>query len=115
MKLRKRLSSSQKKVDFVIHFAAMKSVGESMEKPFLYYKNNLIGTINLLEVMKESGVKNLVFSSSCTVYGNPEKLPITEEHPIGRNLTNVYGRTKYFTEEMLRDLSHTDPVSISTS
>ncbi|XP_057367809.1 uncharacterized protein LOC130688820 isoform X1 [Daphnia carinata] len=98
---------SQHKIDCVIHFAAMKAVGESMEVPLLYYKNNVVGTINLLEVMKSHECYQLVFSSSCTVYGNPEVLPITEDSPIG-NVTNVYGRTKYLIEEMLMDLSRSD-------
>ncbi|KAK4025567.1 hypothetical protein OUZ56_014629 [Daphnia magna] len=98
---------SQHKIDCVIHFAAMKAVGESMEVPLLYYKNNVVGTINLLEVMKAHECYQLVFSSSCTVYGNPERLPITEDSPIG-NVTNVYGRTKYLIEEMLMDLSRSD-------
>ncbi|XP_075215500.1 UDP-glucose 4-epimerase-like isoform X1 [Lycorma delicatula] len=98
---------SKHKISCVIHFAAMKAVGESMQVPLLYYKNNLIGTINLLEVMKQYQCFQLVFSSSCTVYGNPEHLPITEEHPTG-NTTNVYGRTKYFIEEMLKDISASD-------
>ncbi|PNF36095.1 UDP-glucose 4-epimerase [Cryptotermes secundus] len=95
---------SEHKIDCVIHFAAMKAVGESMQVPLLYYKNNIVGTINLLEVMKTHGCYQLVFSSSCTVYGNPDVLPITEEHHTG-NVTNVYGRTKYFIEEMLKDIS----------
>ncbi|KAK9497357.1 hypothetical protein O3M35_004690 [Rhynocoris fuscipes] len=95
------------KIDCVIHFAAIKAVGESMQNPFMYYKNNIIATINLLEVMKEVSCHNLVFSSSCTVYGDPEYLPITEDHPTG-NVTNVYGRTKYFIEEMLKDVSAAD-------
>ncbi|XP_046637006.1 UDP-glucose 4-epimerase-like isoform X1 [Daphnia pulicaria] len=98
---------SQHKIDCVIHFAAMKAVGESMEVPLLYYKNNVVGTINLLEVMKAHECYQLVFSSSCCVYGNPERLPITEDSPIG-NVTNVYGRTKYLIEEMLMDLSRSD-------
>lgn len=85
----------------------MKAVGESMQFPLLYYKNNIIGMINLLELMKQHEIYNLVFSSSCTVYGEPEKLPITEERETG-NVTNVYGRTKYFIEEMLKDLSVAD-------
>ncbi|XP_065347678.1 UDP-glucose 4-epimerase-like [Cloeon dipterum] len=93
-----------KKIDSVIHFAAIKAVGESMEQPFLYYRNNMMGAINLLEVMKENGCYNLVFSSSCTVYGSPEFLPINEDHPTGK-VTNVYGRTKYFIEEMLKDVA----------
>ncbi|XP_076069465.1 UDP-glucose 4-epimerase-like isoform X5 [Oratosquilla oratoria] len=96
------------KIDYVIHFAAMKAVGESMQFPLIYYKNNVIGTINLMEAMKEHGVYQMVFSSSCTVYGDPEWLPITEDHPTG-NVTNVYGRTKYLIEEMLKDLSRAEP------
>jgi len=82
----------------------LKAVGESMQLPLQYYKNNLIGTINLLEAMQSVNCYHLVFSSSCCVYGDPEKLPIEEDHPTG-NVTNVYGRTKYFIEEMLKDLS----------
>lgn len=98
----------QHKIDSVIHFAALKAVGESMTNPLLYYKNNMIGMINLLEVMDSHGVYKMVFSSSCTVYGEPSTLPITEENPTG-NVTNVYGRTKYFIEEMLKDAVHADP------
>jgi len=98
----------QHKITYVIHFAAIKAVGESMQFPLNYYKNNVIGTINLVEAMKKHGVTQLVFSSSCTVYGDPEHLPITEDHPTG-NVTNVYGRTKYFIEQMLTDLSKADP------
>ncbi|EEB16261.1 UDP-glucose 4-epimerase, putative [Pediculus humanus corporis] len=94
-------------IDCVIHFAAMKAVGESMQNPLLYHKNNLVGTINLLETMKKHACYQLVFSSSCTIYGNPEELPITEEHKIG-DVTNVYGKTKYFIEEMLKDISAAD-------
>lgn len=101
----------QHRIDAVIHLAAMKAVGESMQFPMLYYKNNLIGMINLLEVMKEHGCRSIVFSSSCTVYGEPERLPITEENETGRKVTNVYGKTKYFVEEMLKDVSHADEVS----
>ncbi|XP_071445198.1 UDP-glucose 4-epimerase-like [Hetaerina americana] len=107
---KKRLSEvfSEQKIDCVIHFAAMKAVGESMQIPFLYYKNNIMGTINLLEVMTENGCHELVFSSSCTVYGDPgNALPITEGHPTG-GVTNVYGRTKYFIEEMLKDIYNAD-------
>ncbi|XP_050523213.1 UDP-glucose 4-epimerase-like [Daktulosphaira vitifoliae] len=89
-------------IDCVIHFAAMKSVGESMKQPLMYYKNNLVGAMNLLEVMATHKCFHLVFSSSCTVYGNPKFLPITEVHPTG-NVTNVYGRTKLFIEEILKD------------
>uniref|UniRef100_A0A0P4WGH7 UDP-N-acetylglucosamine 4-epimerase n=3 Tax=Scylla TaxID=6760 RepID=A0A0P4WGH7_SCYOL len=95
------------KIDYVIHFAAMKAVGESMQFPLIYYKNNVIGTINLIEAMKANNVYQMVFSSSCTVYGDPEHLPITEDHPTGA-VTNVYGRTKYLIEEMLKDLSRAE-------
>ncbi|EFA06422.2 putative UDP-glucose 4-epimerase-like Protein [Tribolium castaneum] len=94
------------KIDCVIHFAAIKSVGESMEYPLLYYKNNLIGMLNLLEIMEQFDIYQLVFSSSCTVYGEPTYLPITEQHSVGHNITNVYGKTKYFIEEMLQDITH---------
>jgi len=97
----------QHHVDCVIHFAAIKAVGESMHIPLHYYKNNIIGTINLLEAMESVGCYQLVFSSSCCVYGDPESLPITEDHPTG-NVTNVYGRTKFFIEEMLKDLSNSN-------
>jgi len=76
----------------VIHFAGLKAVGESVEQPLLYYKNNLTGTINLLQAMVEAQVKNIVFSSSCTVYGAPEKLPIREDFPL--EAVNPYGQTK---------------------
>ncbi|XP_072765764.1 UDP-glucose 4-epimerase [Anoplolepis gracilipes] len=95
------------KIDCVIHFAAIKAVGESMQVPLHYYRNNIIGAINLLEVMKAADCFQLVFSSSCTVYGEPTELPITEEHKTG-NITNVYGRTKYFIEEMLKDISRAE-------
>ncbi|MEG1711080.1 MAG: UDP-glucose 4-epimerase GalE [Clostridia bacterium] len=88
--------------DAVIHFAGLKAVGESVSKPLKYYSNNIIGAINIMECMELFGVKNLVFSSSATVYGQPSKMPITEEFPIG-NCTNPYGKTKYFIEEMLSD------------
>ncbi|KAG8451633.1 hypothetical protein GDO86_003721 [Hymenochirus boettgeri] len=86
----------------VLHFAGLKAVGESVEKPLLYYKVNLTGTIQLLEVMNSYSVKNLVFSSSATVYGDPKYLPIDENHPVG-GCTNPYGKTKYFIEEMIKD------------
>lgn len=91
----------------VIQFAGLKAVGESAEKPLSYYQNNIAGTATLCEVMAEFGVKQLVFSSSATVYGNPKSLPIREDHPLGA--TNPYGRTKLFIEEMLRDLYASDP------
>ncbi|KAE8740277.1 hypothetical protein FOCC_FOCC014208 [Frankliniella occidentalis] len=92
----------------VIHFAALKAVGESCEIPLTYYKNNVMGSINLLEVMKEFNVKKLLFSSSATVYGLPQKLPLTEDHPTGQGCTNPYGKTKYFIEEILQDLCASD-------
>lgn len=87
--------------DAVIHFAGLKAVGESVQKPLFYYQNNLISTLNLLEVMKQFEIHNLVFSSSATVYGEPQTVPITEDFPL--SATNPYGRTKLFIEEILRD------------
>ena len=86
----------------VIHFAASKAVGESVEKPLLYYRNNLSALVTLLEAMLEAGVPNLVFSSSCTVYGQPEKLPVTEQTPV-QPATSPYGNTKQVGEEIIRD------------
>ncbi|XP_050299281.1 UDP-glucose 4-epimerase isoform X1 [Anthonomus grandis grandis] len=97
------------KIDSVIHFAALKAVGESVKIPLKYYQNNIAGSATLFEVMANNGVKSLVFSSSATVYGNPRFLPITEEHPTGQGCTNPYGKTKYFVEEILKDLSFSDP------
>lgn len=91
----------------IIHFAGLKAVRESAEKPLSYYQNNISGTATLCEVMAEYGVKQLVFSSSATVYGNPASLPIREDFPLCA--TNPYGRTKLFIEEMLRDLYASDP------
>jgi len=91
----------------VLHFAGLKAVGESVELPLLYYHNNITGTLNLLEVMKEYQVKNIVFSSSATVYGTPQYLPVDESHPVG-GCTNAYGKTKYFIEEILADLCVSD-------
>ena len=90
----------------VIHFAGLKAVGESVAKPLLYYNNNVIGTIDLLEVMAEYDVKNLVFSSSATVYGDPENLPIDENSP--RSCTNPYGQSKLTVEHILEDLATSD-------
>jgi UDP-glucose 4-epimerase len=91
----------------VIHFAGLKAVGESVEKPLAYYDNNVVGTLRLLEAMGECGVKTLVFSSSATVYGVPQRLPLTEDHPL--SATNPYGRSKLVIEDMLRDLHAGDP------
>lgn len=92
----------KEKVDAVIHFAAFKAVGESVEKPLMYYENNISGTLILAKVMNKHNVKNIVFSSSATVYGNPKVVPITEEAPL--STTNPYGTTKLFVEQILRDL-----------
>lgn len=90
----------------VIHFAGLKAVGESVEKPLEYYDNNVVGTHRLLMAMRNCGVFTLVFSSSATVYGEPQYLPLTEEHPL--SATNPYGRSKLIIEEMLRDVYRTD-------
>ncbi len=95
--------------DSVIHFAGLKAVAESVEKPLEYYENNVGGTINLLECMQAYGVKNLIFSSSATVYGEQGEEQCVEDMPTGRALTNPYGRTKYFIEEMLKDVCVSDP------
>ena len=94
------------KIDAVIHFAGLKAVGESVEKALLYYKNNLESTLVLLDVMQEFDVKKLVFSSAATVYGDPARLPITEDMPL--SATNPYGQTKLMIEQMLRDISATN-------
>ncbi|QAT39931.1 UDP-glucose 4-epimerase GalE [Clostridium sp. JN-9] len=93
-------------IDSVIHFAALKAVGESVSIPLRYYNNNLMSTLNLCEVMNEFNVKKLVFSSSATVYGNPETVPISEDFPL--SATNPYGRTKLMIEDILRDLYISD-------
>ena len=97
-----------RKFDGVIHFAGYKAVGESRAKPMIYYTNNMKGSINLLEVMAEFGCKSLVFSSSCTVYGESPS-PLTEDSSTGRGITNAYARTKFQIEEMLKDLHAADP------
>ena len=91
----------------VIHFAGLKAVGESVQKPALYYDNNIGGTCALLDAMAAHGVKRLVFSSSATVYGEPERLPLTESHPLRPQ--NPYGRTKLFIEQLLADCAAADP------
>lgn len=98
---------STHKIDVVIDFAAYKAVGDSVIKPIEYYQNNVSSVISLLEVMKEFSVKSLIFSSSATVYGNPDKLPITEECITG-GTTNPYGRSKFFVEKILEDLYTSD-------
>lgn len=94
-------------VDAVMHFAGLKSVGESVGQPLRYFDNNITGTIVLLEVMKAHGVRTLVFSSSATVYGDPEHVPVTEDSPL--SAVNPYGRSKLFIEDMLRDLFRAEP------
>ena len=95
------------KIESVIHFAGLKAVGESVEQPLRYYQNNITGTLTLLEVMQKYACKQIVFSSSATVYGNPEICPITEDFPL--SATNPYGRSKLFIEEILRDVYKADP------
>jgi UDP-glucose 4-epimerase len=94
-------------IDAVVHFAGLKAVGESVEKPIDYYANNVQGAISLLEAMREVACKTLVFSSSATVYGEPQYLPLDEAHPL--SVTNPYGRCKLHIEEMLRDVAFADP------
>ena len=89
----------------IIHFAAYKAVGESVIKPLEYYRNNLVSLINLLEAMKKFGIPNMVFSSSCTVYGQPDKLPVTEDSPF-KPATSPYGNTKQIGEEIIRDTTY---------
>jgi UDP-glucose 4-epimerase len=95
------------KIEAVIHLAGLKAVDESIEMPLKYYYNNITGTLLLCEVMQKHGVKSIVFSSSATVYGTPDKMPITEEYPL--NAINPYGRTKLIIEELLSDLYLSDP------
>lgn len=95
-------------IDSVIHFAGLKAVGESVAKPLEYYHNNMTGTFNLCDVMRNHGVKKIIFSSSATVYGDPAFIPITEECPKGK-ITNPYGQTKGMLEQVLTDLHVSDP------
>ena len=95
-------------IDCAIHFAGLKAVGESVEKPMLYYDNNLNSTITLCRVMAKYGVKRIIFSSSATVYSGDNEMPLTEESKTG-NCTNPYGWTKYFGEQILRDMAKADP------
>ena len=94
-------------IDAVIHFAGLKAVGESVQQPMKYYDNNITGTLTLCRVMNEFGVKNIVFSSSATVYGSPKTVPILEDFPL--SVTNPYGRTKLMLEEILQDFHTADP------
>lgn len=97
----------ENKIDAVIHFAGYKAVGESVKKPLLYYRNNIDSTLNLCEVMSDFNCKKLIFSSSATVYGNPETLPLTEKSKVG-GTTNPYGTTKLYIEGILKDLYASD-------
>ena len=96
---------SEHKFDGIIHFAAIKAVGESVQKPLLYYRNNLLSLINLLELMPKNGVKGIVFSSSCTVYGEPDSNPIDENAPI-KPAASPYGNSKQINEEIINDFIH---------
>ena len=97
----------ENKIDSVVHFAGFKAVGESVAKPLMYYKNNLNTTLTLLEVMHEHNVNSIIFSSSATVYGVPERVPLTED--MKTSCTNPYGWTKLFIEQILKDAAHADP------
>ena len=108
---------ANQQIDAVIHFAGFKAVGESVAKPLEYYDNNLVSSLVLLETMKKYHVNKIVFSSSATVYGTPESLPLTEASPTGRGITNPYGQTKFMIEQILQDAAVANPgleVSIST-
>ena len=98
----------ENKIESCIHFAGLKAVGESVQKPWEYYYNNISGTLVLVDVMRKHNVKNIIFSSSATVYGNPEFIPITEECPKGQ-CTNPYGWTKSMLEQVLTDIQKADP------
>lgn len=95
--------------DAVIHLAGLKSVGESVDQPLWYYRNNIDSTLSLLETMKDHGVKKFVFSSSATVYGNPSELPLKETSTVGMGITNPYGQTKFMLERICNDLCVSDP------
>jgi UDP-glucose 4-epimerase len=106
--LLQNLFTENEDISAVIHFAALKAVGESTEYPLKYYHNNVSGSICLLQAMEKAGVHQLVFSSSCTVYGEPEQVPLDECHPIG-GVSSPYGRTKFQMEEIIRDHSSSNP------
>ena len=100
---------TQHTIDAVIHFAGLKAVGESVERPLDYYRTNLGSTLQLLATMEHHGVRKLVFSSSATVYGTPEQLPLTETSRVGVGITNPYGHTKYMLEQIITDYCQTNP------
>ena len=99
---------AKEKIDSCIHFAGLKAVGESVQKPWEYYENNIAGTLTLVDVMRKHNVKNIIFSSSATVYGDPAMIPITEQCPKGQ-CTNPYGWTKSMLEQVLTDIQKADP------
>lgn len=99
---------SEHDFDTVIHFAGLKAVGESVSQPLKYYENNVIGSINLIAAMQQHNVKNIIFSSSATVYGEPGVVCYTEELPTGQKISNPYGKTKYMIEEILKDVQTAD-------
>ncbi len=103
-----RFFEQEKEIAAVIHFAASKAVGESVQNPLKYYKNNLLSLMNVLEAMPTQGIQHFVFSSSCTVYGQPKQLPVTESSPI-LPAESPYGNTKQVAEEILRDTCHANP------
>ncbi|HOL00576.1 MAG TPA: UDP-glucose 4-epimerase GalE [Paludibacteraceae bacterium] len=103
-----RMFEKYQNIKAIIHFAALKAVGESVEKPLIYYRNNLVSLINLLQLMPVHKIKNIVFSSSCTVYGQPDVLPVREDTPFKPALS-PYGNTKQICEEIIRDTIHANP------
>ncbi|MCL2471152.1 MAG: UDP-glucose 4-epimerase GalE [Propionibacteriaceae bacterium] len=100
---------SAEKPDAVMHFAGLKAVGESVAQPLRYYDVNINATLSLLRVMDTAGVRKLIFSSSATVYGDPQALPLTEENRVGQGISNPYGWTKLMIEQILRDVAHSEP------
>ena len=98
---------ANEKIDSCIHFAGLKAVGESVQKPWEYYENNIAGTLTLVDVMRQHNCKNIIFSSSATVYGDPAEIPITENCPKGQ-CTNPYGWTKSMLEQILSDMQKAD-------
>lgn len=107
--------SNHNHIDAVMHFAGLKAVGVSVNEPLPYYQNNIGSVLALCEVMQENDIKRLIFSSSATVYGDPEELPLRETSRTGVGITNPYGRTKYMIEEILKDLAASDPTWQITS
>lgn len=104
-----RLFDDHSDIEAVIHFAGLKAVGESVAQPLRYYRNNIDSSLSLVDVMLERGVRKLIFSSSATVYGEPEELPLTEDSRVGVGITNPYAQTKYMIEQILHDVSAAHP------